>query len=395
MPPLNTITSFSPMLNNARVKREVIESQSIPEEPLEFPSPLVDGNIALASSASNVLIYDATETHIIPGQHSILISPRTGNAYVMTKVLRKAIYGRVVLAEVLTQMNHVDGRYTSSCWALTGEKCAIKQLDWNMIKENHRTKKLFEDPLQEVAAMNFFREKSMKVGPQHTRHVLTPIESLRDNDHMYIVMPYCNGGELFDRLEAHSNDGFSEEITRHYFRQIISGIEALHAAGICHRDLSLENIVLHDNHRCQIIDFGMSLRMPQNSDYMSAQGACGKLFYMAPEVYQNKSFNGRAIDVWSAGAMIFMMLVGSPPCSRPDHSDELFNWIANGKMASLFRSWGLRISPEAIDLMEGMLCVDPQRRLTLKQIKEHPWMNVGVTNIVRRRSSMKRRMSAE
>lgn len=391
MPPLNYVSSITSVALHMMSKSGQSESQAVAEEPLDFPNPL--SNIGRASSAFNATVYDATKSHIVAGQHSVLISPNNANGYVMTKVLRKAIYGRVVLAEILTRLDSCSDN--SSSWALTGKKCAIKQLDWNMIQNNRRHKQLFEDPLQEVAALNFFQENSKKTRPQHNRYVLTPIETLRDHEHLYVVMPYCNKGELFEALEANPNDGFSEEIARNYFRQIVSGIEALHSAGICHRDLSLENVLLHSNHYCQIIDFGMSLRMPQSSDLMSPQGACGKLFYMAPEVFHNQTFHGRAIDVWSAGAMLFMMLTGSPPCSQPDFSDGCFTWIANGKIKSLFRSWGLQISANAVNLMEGMLCIDPMRRLTLKQVKEHPWMSAGFEKIGRRRLSLKRRMSAE
>merc|ERR1712151_885545 len=123
-----------------------------------------------------------------------------------------------------------------------------------------------------------------------------------------------------------------------------------------HRDLSLENVLVDASGDCKIIDLGMCLRMPVNKDCkIESQGTCGKLFYMAPEVYNDHAINGRAIDIWSIGSMLFMMLVGSPPFARPDYSDDCFKWIAMGRMRELLQSWGSTVSLEAIDLMGACL----------------------------------------
>lgn len=359
--------------------------------PLNFPTPQTKKCSKMSSSSPK--IYDSSLMYSVPGNHSqnLVKSYDDTKAYVMTTVLCKAIYGQVVLAEVLTSVIK-DGE---KAWALTNEKVAIKQLELNLIHSKHNV--LHEDPMQEVAAMEYFAGFP-GVGPQHTRHVLTPIETLYDDKFLYIVMPYCEKGELFDLLkktELTSKSGaFTEEQARNYFRQVVAGVNELHKAGICHRDLSLENVLVDASGNCKIIDLGMCLRMPVNKDCkIESQGTCGKLFYMAPEVYNDHAFNGRAIDIWSIGSMLFMMLVGSPPFACPDYCDDCFKWIAMGRMRELLQSWGSTVSLEAIDLMEGMLSVDANRRIKMEDILLHPWIRNPTKTV--RKSKLKRRMSAE
>ena len=106
------------------------------------------------------------------------------------------------------------------------------------------------------------------------------------------------------------------------------GLLSLQQKGVCHRDLSLENLVVDEYNNCQIIDFGMSLRVPYSSNdgsrcdvshgtlrrLIRPQGTCGKILYISPEVFRNVDpFDGFAIDLWAAGVILFIMLVGLPP----------------------------------------------------------------------------------
>lgn len=169
----------------------------------------------------------------------------------------------------------------------------------------------------------------------------------------------------------------------HFYHLLFQGIQSLHQAGVCHRDLSLENVLIHGG-SCHIIDMGMSLRTPNkplssSTDshpiLMPPQGTCGKFFYMAPEIYDNReAFDGFAIDVWSAGAMLFMMLTGAPAFEKPTASDPCFEWIMNGRLSEMIDAWNKQLSPEAISLLEGMLCVNANSRLTLDQVMKHPWV---------------------
>jgi serine/threonine protein kinase len=167
----------------------------------------------------------------------------------------------------------------------------------------------------------------------------------------------------------------------------------LQSLGICHRDMSLENILV-DAEKCLVIDMGMCLRVPYNDPsgrgdvtdvahgatrrLMKPQGVCGKHNYMSPEVYANTdAFDGFAIDLWAAGVILYIMLTGFPPYDQASRTDQRFDLIVNGRLVNQLVSWGINISPEAGDLLQSMLVVDPRHRLTLAEVLTHPWVSMG------------------
>jgi serine/threonine protein kinase len=103
--------------------------------------------------------------------------------------------------------------------------------------------------------------------------------------------------------------------------------------------------------------------------------ACGKLPYMSPEIYRNRHpFDGGAVDIWTAGTILFCMLSGNRSYQRPHDTDAQYYWMVHG-LRRLFSDWGVNLSEEAIHLLENILQVDPRLRLTLDEILNHPWMS--------------------
>jgi serine/threonine protein kinase len=186
----------------------------------------------------------------------------------------------------------------------------------------------------------------------------------------------------------------------------LQGLENLQNAGICHRDLSLENLLVHKN-GALIIDLGMCLRLPFVEDSLTAsmqnmtimnnpqqqvtvnarrkrrclvqpQGTCGKWIYMSPEIYKNKeSFDGFSVDMWAAGVILFLMLTGFPPWERACSTDERFKYMSAGYLVQMLTEWDIGITPDAMDLLQRMLFLDPKDRLSLDQVRAHPWMLNG------------------
>ena len=151
--------------------------------------------------------------------------------------------------------------------------------------------------------------------------------------------------------------------------------------GVCHRDLSLENVLVAEDN-CLIIDMGMCLRVPYNDPsrrcitdvrrgdptrrLMKPQGVCGKHNYMSPEIFLNTAaFDGFAIDLWAAGVILYIMLTGFPPYDQANRTDQRFDLIVNGSLMRQLKSWGINLSEDAGDLMQSMLQLDPRERLTL------------------------------
>jgi serine/threonine protein kinase len=241
-----------------------------------------------------------------------------------------------------------------------------------------------EDPLKEIAAMQL-------IGTRHP-HVLGCDEVLFDGQDLNVVMRYCDRGDLFQLLQesqAQEVPGMTEARARYWFRQFVSGLEFLHRkAGICHRDLSPENLMIDDG-GCLIIDMGMCLRVPYldrdggRADVargvrrclFKPQGACGKLPYMAPEIFANRAaWDGEAIDVFSSGTILFCMLTGNRSYQQPHSTDPQFYWMTRG-LPQLLSDWGIGLSHEGLSLLRGMLTVNPRDRLTLDEVVKHPWFS--------------------
>lgn len=127
--------------------------------------------------------------------------------------------------------------------------------------------------------------------------------------------------------------------------------------------MSPENFIIIDD-KSLVIDFGMCLRIPYVNDVrylISSQNPCGKLPHMSPEIYRKLPFDGHAIDVWAAGTVLLFMLTGKR-LSNPPLIDRAFEGVELG------------LSHEATDLLRKMFRLEPNDRLTLEQIKRHPFV---------------------
>lgn len=250
-----------------------------------------------------------------------------------------------------------------------------------------------ENPLQEISAMQLLGTDPI--------HVLGAQEVLFDGQNLNIVMRFCDNGDLFQLLQDRQNrpdhpvdtPGLPEGEARYWFRQIMKGVTFLHSRGVCHRDLSPENVMI-DGLEGLIIDLGMCLRVPyldpQNADcltdvrgsrgrtsrcFFRPQGPCGKLPYMSPEIYSNRHpFDGAAADVWTSGTILFCMITGNRSYQRPHLSDPQFYWMSQG-LRQLLNDWNVRMSEAGIQLLEGMLQTNPRSRLTLDEVVHHPWFD--------------------
>ena len=263
-----------------------------------------------------------------------------------------------------------------------------------------------ENPLQEIAAMQLLGNDPI--------HVLGAMDVLFDGQNLNVVMRYCDSGDLFQLLQDRQNQlvdanattttilssnattppGLPEGEVRYWFRQVMDGVKYLHECGICHRDLSPENIMI-DGDEGVIIDMGMCLRVPYidptNTEartditqthrtrttatrcLIRPQGACGKLPYMCPEILASRQpFDGEAADVWTSGTILFCMITGNRSYQRPHMTDPQFYWMTQG-LRQLLSDWNVCISEEGIELLQGMLEIDPRKRLTLDEVCHHPW----------------------
>uniref|UniRef100_A0A4W6BRQ8 Maternal embryonic leucine zipper kinase n=1 Tax=Lates calcarifer TaxID=8187 RepID=A0A4W6BRQ8_LATCA len=231
----------------------------------------------------------------------------------------------------------------------TGEKVAIKIMN----------KKDLGDDLPRVKVEI---EAMKNLSHQHICRLYQVIET---STQIFMVLEYCVGGELFDYIIA--KDRLSEEETRVFFRQIVSAMAYVHSQGYAHRDLKPENLLIDEDHNLKLIDFGLCAK-PKGGLGYELMTCCGSPAYAAPELIQGKAYIGSEADVWSMGVLLFALLCGYLPFDD-DNCMVLYRKITRGKYDN--PRW---LSPGSVLLLNQMMQVDPKRRLTVRQLLDHPWV---------------------
>lgn len=190
--------------------------------------------------------------------------------------------------------------------------------------------------------------------------------------YIYIVLELLTGAELFDRLVEKGKYGEKEAVG--VFLKLVKAVRDLHAIGIIHRDLKCENIIFDregDASELKVADFGTSYVLGRESEDIHKEDRIGSPGYHAPEVYRNKY--GPEGDVWSLGVILYVLLAGFAPFDS-ESEGEIMMKVMTGNYEFEEEYWS-SISPEAMDLVKGMLTVNMSQRLTIAQVMAHPWFS--------------------
>ncbi|OQR97909.1 kinase [Thraustotheca clavata] len=287
--------------------------------------------------------------------------------YTIVRTLRDAIYGKVVLARCNESKKD--------------ELVAIKMMSLVQLHSRKGLRiglNIKEDGLQEFAIL-----KELTPHPS----LLHLLDHFEHENMLCLVSVYCPYGELLDQINCPNKmttRGLDEAMAAKWFKQITQGLLHIHNSGIAHRDLSLENVLIDQQQHCRICDFGLATQHGEN-----AKGRVGKLFYMAPEVYlgDQQSYNGFAADIWSLGIMLFILVSGLPPLEIPGEKDRRFRIIRQEGIRVLVKMWGVRVSNRVLDLISQLLKVQPDERLSLELVLQHPWLAPDNNNNVEESSS--------
>lgn len=180
-------------------------------------------------------------------------------------------------------------------------------------------------------------------------------------NHLYLILEHVQGGELFDYLCDQGQLSSSEALR--YFQQIIAAVDYLHRFNIVHRDLKPENILLDSERNVKLADFGMAAWQPDRL----LQTSCGSPHYAAPEVVSGLQYDGAVSDIWSCGVILFAMLAGRLPFDEEDCL-ELLEKVRIGKF-----DMPEELDPSAQDLISKMLTKDVTKRITMSDIRQHPF----------------------
>lgn len=177
-----------------------------------------------------------------------------------------------------------------------------------------------------------------------------------------MILEYIDQGDLFTYINSRGR--LPEEVALYFFRQMISAITYCHSFNICHRDLKPENILISADLQIKIADFGMAALHQTDTHQLAT--ACGSPHYAAPELLKNRQYRGDKADIWSMGVILYAMLAATLPFDDPDLR-VMMNKTKKGQYVM-----PKHISLEAEDLIKRMLQVNPDRRISLKDIWRHP-----------------------
>ena len=262
---------------------------------------------------------------------------KIGN-YIIKKTLGKGTFAKVKLAIQLPKRN----------------KVAIKIIEKRRLQE--------EDDI-----IRLKREFEM-LTQFNNPNVISVSEIFESNNAYFTVMEFCEGGELFNYIVE--NKLLSEEKAAFFYYQLINGLEYIHSLGIVHRDLKPENLLLTSDHILKIIDFGLSNYYNKNNNKL-LETPCGSPCYASPEMLSGDGYDGFKIDIWATGIILFAMLCGYLPFDHKDN-DKLFKKILQCKI-----NYPKNLSNDSKDLIKKILVPNPRKRISIPEIKEHPFYLKG------------------
>ena len=260
---------------------------------------------------------------------------------IFSKYITKQIIGKGTFSTVKLGINKE-----------TNEKYAIKILEKSKIQN--------KDDLQRI-------EREIKILKDFNNiNVIKVYEILENESYHYIIMEYCENGELFNHIVDLQR--LSDEEASYFFYQLINGLEYIHSKGVVHRDLKPENLLLGKGNLLKIIDFGLSNFFNGKNLLITP---CGSPCYASPEMVSGNKYNGFKIDIWSTGIILYAMVCGYLPFEDEDN-DILFKKILECKL-----DFPDDLSKNSIDLMNKILVTKPEKRITIDEIKEHPFYLQG------------------
>ncbi|TLS22057.1 uncharacterized protein PpBr36_09212 [Pyricularia pennisetigena] len=311
------------------------EAQSTPESKRESQA----STASYAPSSSNT--FRKPKTHVGPWQ--------------LGKTLGKGSSARVRLARHTSTHQYVAVKIIAKSTCKMTQAGSLAKLD--------EVDSAAPDKVEGMRRMPIALEREVAILKLIEHPNIVKLYDIWENSNeIYLILEYVERGDLFDFISKHGP--MPEEEALFVFRQIMSALEYCHSYGICHRDLKPENILLKGNGQVKIADFGMAaLHQGPRTPLWTF---CGSPHYAAPELLREKAYRGEKSDIWSMGVILFAMMAARLP-----FDDEDMN-LMFAKARKAIYHMPSHFSDEAKDFIHRLLQVDPRKRLSMRQMWQHP-----------------------
>ncbi|KAK7284024.1 hypothetical protein RIF29_13775 [Crotalaria pallida] len=261
--------------------------------------------------------------------------------------------GKYELGRTLGEGNFAKVKFARN--SETRENVAIKILD----KEKLLRHKMIGQIKREISTMKLIRHPN----------VIRMYEVMASKTKIYIVMELVTGGELFDKIVQSGR--LKEDEARKYFQQLICAVDYCHSRGVFHRDLKPENLLLDAGGVLKVSDFGLSALPQQVREDGLLHTTCGTPNYVAPEVIQDKGYDGAKADLWSCGVILYVLMAGYLPF-EDSNLISLYKKIFKANFTC--PPW---FSTSAKNLIKRILDPNPATRITTAEVIENVWFKKG------------------
>lgn len=202
---------------------------------------------------------------------------------------------------------------------------------------------------------------------QQLRHpnVVRIYDLLKDTQNYYIIMEFCQGGELFQYIVDKGK--LTEDETKPILDQVLEAVKYIHKMGVVHRDIKPENILIDQNGKVKLSDFGLSKFVSMKSNLVKTP--CGSPCYASPECLSGLPYNGYISDMWSVGVLFYACVCGQLPWTKRSQA-ELYAQVKAGKYEV-----PQTLTPECQDLITKLMDTDTNTRITPDDALKHEWFD--------------------
>ncbi|KAK7952638.1 uncharacterized protein PG986_008366 [Apiospora aurea] len=237
-----------------------------------------------------------------------------------------------------------------------------------------RSRRAQHDAAEAKDALFLIREEIAIMKKLNHPNLVQLIEVLDDpeEDSLWMVLEMCKKGVVMKVGLDDRADPYPEEQCRHWFRDLILGIEYLHAQGVIHRDIKPDNLLLTEDDVLKIVDFGVS-EIFEKPDTMITAKSAGSPAFLPPElcIVRHGDVSGKAADIWAMGVTLYCLKYGKLPYKR-DNVLDMYEAIRNDQPEIPEDE-----EPEFRDLITRLLDKDASTRICMSEIREHPWVTLN------------------